>query len=69
MTVTLPIESESKSIRVTNRYATGCIVLLTGPVDYLSDGSRTIAIRNGNELLGQITGVSYSSTYFVMTIT
>lgn len=36
----------------------GCTVLLTGPVDYLSDGHRVITIRNGHELLGQITGVS-----------
>ncbi|EGE02884.1 hydroxyethylthiazole kinase [Trichophyton equinum CBS 127.97] len=34
----------------------GCIVLLTGPTDYLSDGARTIAIHNGHPLLGQVTG-------------
>ncbi|DAA78772.1 TPA_exp: Uncharacterized protein A8136_2557 [Trichophyton benhamiae CBS 112371] len=33
-----------------------CIVLLTGPTDYLSDGARTIAIHNGHPLLGQVTG-------------
>ncbi|KAL2827240.1 Hydroxyethylthiazole kinase family-domain-containing protein [Aspergillus cavernicola] len=32
------------------------IVLLTGAVDYLSDGVRVVAIENGHELLGQVTG-------------
>ena len=34
----------------------GCIVLLSGPTDYLSDGSTVIRLSNGHELLGQITG-------------
>ncbi|KAK2600297.1 thiamine biosynthetic bifunctional enzyme [Conoideocrella luteorostrata] len=34
----------------------GCVVLLTGPTDLLSDGRRTIRVDNGNELLGMITG-------------
>ncbi|KAF3480471.1 hydroxyethylthiazole kinase [Arthroderma uncinatum] len=33
-----------------------CVVLLTGSTDYLSDGARTLAVRNGHELLGQVTG-------------
>jgi hydroxyethylthiazole kinase-like sugar kinase family protein len=33
------------------------IVLLTGAVDYVSDGERVIAVENGHELLGQVTGV------------
>ncbi|KAE8352247.1 Hydroxyethylthiazole kinase family-domain-containing protein [Aspergillus coremiiformis] len=32
------------------------IVLLTGAVDYLSDGEQVIAVENGHELLGQVTG-------------
>ncbi|ODM21147.1 hypothetical protein SI65_04200 [Aspergillus cristatus] len=32
------------------------IILMTGTVDYLSDGERVIAIENGHELLGQVTG-------------
>ncbi|KAH8696072.1 putative thiamine-phosphate pyrophosphorylase [Talaromyces proteolyticus] len=32
------------------------LVLLTGPVDYLSDGNRVITIANGHELLGRATG-------------
>ncbi|KAJ9653573.1 thiamine biosynthetic bifunctional enzyme [Neophaeococcomyces mojaviensis] len=33
-----------------------CVVLMTGATDYLSDGSRTVAISNGTKLLGSITG-------------
>ncbi|KAL9101046.1 MAG: hypothetical protein Q9163_003661 [Psora crenata] len=32
------------------------IVLLTGPTDFLSDGERTLAIKNGHAYLGSITG-------------
>lgn len=32
------------------------VVLMTGSIDYLSDGDRTYAIHNGHELLGRITG-------------
>lgn len=42
----------------------GCIVLLTGPTDYLSDGARTVAIHNGHPLLGQVTGVCFYLFFF-----
>ncbi|PLB41783.1 bifunctional hydroxyethylthiazole kinase/thiamine-phosphate diphosphorylase [Aspergillus candidus] len=32
------------------------IVLLTGAIDYLSDGERVYAVENGHELLGEVTG-------------
>lgn len=32
------------------------VVLMTGTVDYVSDGQRTFAISNGHEYLGRITG-------------
>ncbi len=32
------------------------VVVMTGVIDYVSDGSRTFAISNGHELLGSITG-------------
>lgn len=32
------------------------VVLMTGATDYVSDGRRTFAIRNGHEYLGRITG-------------
>ena len=33
-----------------------CVVVLTGRTDYLSDGTRTYAMKNGSEYLGRITG-------------
>ncbi|KAM5351380.1 hypothetical protein ACJ41O_004103 [Fusarium nematophilum] len=33
-----------------------CVVLLTGAVDLLSDGTRTLAISNGHPYLGEVTG-------------
>ncbi|MCJ1316746.1 hypothetical protein MMC15_002067 [Xylographa vitiligo] len=32
------------------------VVIMTGPVDVISDGDRTFLVRNGSRLLGQITG-------------
>ncbi|QSZ29163.1 hypothetical protein DSL72_003674 [Monilinia vaccinii-corymbosi] len=32
------------------------VVLMTGEIDFLSDGVRTLAISNGHEILGRITG-------------
>ncbi|KAI8144185.1 Hydroxyethylthiazole kinase family-domain-containing protein [Fennellomyces sp. T-0311] len=34
----------------------GCIVAMTGPIDYISDGNRVFAIENGDPLLACITG-------------
>jgi len=39
-----------------------CVVAVTGPVDHVSDGERTIAIANGHELLGTVTGTGCMST-------
>lgn len=36
----------------------GNVVLMTGAVDYISDGERVIAVENGHPYLGQVTGVS-----------
>jgi len=33
-----------------------CVVVMTGKVDYISDGMRTVAIENGHSYQGQITG-------------
>ncbi|KAH9484936.1 putative thiamine biosynthetic bifunctional enzyme [Psilocybe cubensis] len=33
-----------------------CVVVLTGPVDYISDGISTVCLENGHELLERITG-------------
>jgi hydroxyethylthiazole kinase len=40
----------------------GCVVAVTGPVDHVSDGQRVIAVANGHELLGTVTGTGCMAT-------
>ena len=42
--------------------ALGCVVSVTGPVDHVSDGARTIAVANGDALLGTVSGTGCMST-------
>ena len=38
------------------------VVAVTGPVDHVSDGQRTIAVSNGHPLLGTVTGTGCMAT-------
>ena len=40
----------------------GTVVSVTGPTDHVSDGERVIAIQNGHELLGTVSGTGCMST-------
>src|SRR5262245_23997543 len=40
----------------------GCVVSVTGPIDHVSDGERTIAVANGDALLGTVSGTGCMST-------
>jgi hydroxyethylthiazole kinase len=40
----------------------GCVVAVTGPTDHVSDGERVVAISNGHELLGTVSGTGCMST-------
>jgi hydroxyethylthiazole kinase len=40
----------------------GCVVAVTGPVDHVSDGERLIAVSNGHELLGTVSGTGCMAT-------
>ena len=42
--------------------ALGCVAAVTGPVDHVSDGEQVIAIRNGHELLGAVSGTGCMAT-------
>jgi len=42
-----------------------CIVALTGPVDYVSDGERLAIIENGDVMLSKVTGTGCSATSVV----
>jgi hydroxyethylthiazole kinase len=40
----------------------GLVAAVTGPVDHVSDGERTIAVTNGHELLAAVSGTGCMST-------
>ena len=40
----------------------GCVAAVTGAVDHVSDGQRVIAVANGHELLGTVTGTGCMAT-------
>jgi hydroxyethylthiazole kinase len=40
----------------------GCVVAGTGPVDHVSDGERSVAVANGHELLGTVSGTGCMAT-------
>jgi hydroxyethylthiazole kinase len=42
--------------------ALGCVVAVTGAVDHISDAERVIAIANGHELLGTVSGTGCMAT-------
>ena len=42
--------------------ALGCVAAVTGPVDHVSDGERTVSVSNGHELLGTVTGTGCMSS-------
>jgi hydroxyethylthiazole kinase len=40
----------------------GLVAAVTGPVDHVSDGERVVAVANGHELLGTVSGTGCMST-------
>jgi hydroxyethylthiazole kinase len=42
--------------------ALGTVAAVTGPVDHISDGETVLAVANGHELLGTVTGTGCMST-------
>jgi hydroxyethylthiazole kinase len=42
--------------------ALGLVASVTGPVDHVSDGDAVLAVANGNELLGRVTGTGCMSS-------
>ncbi|KAG2492656.1 hypothetical protein HYH03_009071 [Edaphochlamys debaryana] len=43
----------------------GCVVAVSGAVDYVTDGSRLVAVRNGEELLTSVTAAGCSLTALI----
>jgi hydroxyethylthiazole kinase len=40
----------------------GCVVAITGPVDLITDGERVIRCKNGDTMLGRVTGTGCAAT-------
>lgn len=43
----------------------GCVVAVTGAVDYVTDGARTLSISNGHPLMTRVTALGCSATALV----
>jgi len=56
------IEASDSGAELAAAAALGCVASVTGPVDHVSDGERTIAIANGDALLGTVSGTGCMST-------
>lgn len=52
-------EESSAAVQSARKLAqqSGCTVLVTGPVDYVTDGERVLALGNGDPLMTRVTGV------------
>jgi hydroxyethylthiazole kinase len=40
----------------------GCVAAVTGPVDYVTDGTRTFGIRNGHPMMTRVTALGCTAT-------
>jgi hydroxyethylthiazole kinase len=58
----LGAEAGGATVARTAAVSLGAVVSVTGPVDHVSDGERTLAIANGDPLLATITGSGCIST-------
>jgi hydroxyethylthiazole kinase len=58
------IASEASPAEVAREAARqfGCVASVTGPVDHVSDGERTLAVANGHELLAAVSGTGCMSS-------
>jgi hydroxyethylthiazole kinase len=56
------VEADGATIAGTAARGLGVVASVTGPVDHVSDGTRTLAVANGDPLLATITGSGCMST-------
>lgn len=59
------IGGDAKEAVVTAARRIGATVAATGPTDFVSDGSRLLAVENGHPLMGRIVGSGCASTAVV----
>jgi hydroxyethylthiazole kinase len=56
------MEAGGADLARTAARALGCVVAVTGPVDYVSDGQRAFAVSNGDPMLATVTGTGCMSS-------
>lgn len=45
-----------------------CVVCVSGPIDYVTDGERTLLVRNGHEWMTKVTGMGCSATALIAAV-
>ncbi len=60
-------ESSAAALSAAGRLAreTGAVVAVTGATDYVSDGTRTVAVANGDVMLTRVTGTGCMATALI----
>ncbi|HEX6699633.1 MAG TPA: hydroxyethylthiazole kinase [Gaiellaceae bacterium] len=58
----MAVASGPKELAAKAAHALGCVASVTGPVDYVSDGQRTLSVANGHELLAAVSGTGCMSS-------
>ena len=59
------IDSDATAIVVRCAKKLGCVVACTGKIDVISDGKKIVMVKNGNEMLSDITGTGCMCTSLV----
>jgi hydroxyethylthiazole kinase len=57
--------SDAREVARTLAVELGCVVAVTGAVDYVTDGVRTVGVANGHPLMTRITALGCSTTALV----
>ena len=55
------VEDATQAARLIAREQ-GCVVAVTGPVDYITDGKQAFKVANGDAMLGRVTGTGCAAT-------
>lgn len=58
-------DNDAASVAIQAARRLGCVVAVTGAVDVISDGERTVKINNGHAMLSKVTGTGCMSTALV----
>lgn len=57
--------ADAETCAVTLAQGRGCVVAVSGPVDFITNGSRSVAVRGGSDLMPKVTALGCSLTALV----